>query len=477
MGVQVPRVWSAPPAVSSLGSVAVELAARAGLVLDPWQVFVLERGLGVREDGKFAAFEVGLNVARQNGKGGILEALELLWIFELGERLVIHSAHEFSTATVAMDRMEELLEEGGFTSELVDRGGVSRSHGSEGFKFKGRRRLWYRTRTKGGGRGFTCGKLVLDEAMVLPDRMIGALLPTMSALPNPQVVYAGSAVDQEVHDEGVVFARVRERGRRGDDPGLAYFEWSAPFEHPDEVPDEAFTDAGVWAQANPALGIRIREEHIEAERRSMDFRTFAAERLGVGDWPASDPEAERVIRLDVWDGLADRDSQPLDPVCFAFDVTPTRSRASIGVAGKRDDERLHVEVVENAVGAGWLVSRLVELDRNHQPECIVCDGAGPAASLVPELEAAGLRIVKLGATAYAEACGVLYDRVQDDRLRHLGQRELREALKGATTRPLGERWAWSRKSSRVDITPLVSCTLAASAAAELEVGPALVAFG
>jgi hypothetical protein len=34
------------------------------------------------------------------------------------------------------------------------------------------------------------------------------------------------------------------------------------------------------------------------------------------------------------------------------------------------------------------------------------------------------------------------------------------AIRGATTRPLGDAWAWSRKNSDVDITPLVSCTLA-----------------
>jgi phage terminase large subunit-like protein len=71
-------------AVSSRGREAVELAASAGLVLDEWQAFVLERALGVRENGKWAAFEVGLVVPRQNGKGGLLEARELAGLFVLG---------------------------------------------------------------------------------------------------------------------------------------------------------------------------------------------------------------------------------------------------------------------------------------------------------------------------------------------------------------------------------------------------------
>jgi hypothetical protein len=41
--------------------------------------------------GKWAAFEAGLEVARQNGKGGVYEARELAGLFLLGERLLVHS--------------------------------------------------------------------------------------------------------------------------------------------------------------------------------------------------------------------------------------------------------------------------------------------------------------------------------------------------------------------------------------------------
>jgi hypothetical protein len=45
-------------------------------------------------------------------------------------------------------------------------------------------------------------------------------------------------------------------------------------------------------------------------------------------------------------------------------------------------------------------------------------------------------------------------------LRHLGTPELDAAVAGAITRPLGDAWAWSRKSSSVDISPLVASTMA-----------------
>jgi hypothetical protein len=468
-GVQVPRLWSVPPAVSSRGGEAVEFAASVGLVLDPWQAFVLEQGLGVDESGKWSAFEIGLCVPRQNGKGGVIEALELAGLFLFGERLIIHSAHEFATASEAFLRMESLFEESDVLSSALKGGtrGIKRSHGEEGFTLTGGRRLRYKTRTKGGGRGFTGDRVILDEAMILPEKTIGALLPTMSARENPQVVYAGSAVDRLVHDEGIAFARVRERGLSGEDGSLAYFEWSAPCEDedghglpPEEVALRFAEDEGAIAQATPALGIRIGLEHIGHERRSMAARTFGTERLGAGDWPSTDETAQSVIDMDEWGQLQDAGSITVGQVWFAFDVTPDRSAAAIAVAGRRGDVLPHVEVVESRRGTGWVVQRLAELNTRYSPGAVLCAGSGITGSLVHELEQVGVPVVTLNATEYAQACASLVDAVSEDGLRHLGQKPLDDALKGAAKRDLGDAWAWSRKSSAVNIAPLVAATLA-----------------
>jgi hypothetical protein len=299
--------------------------------------------------------------------------------------------------------------------------------------------------------------VVLDEAMAIPEAMHGALLPTLSARPNPQVWYTGSAVDQEEMENGVVFARVRERAVKGEDPSLAYFGWSPPFEHPNEVTEAHAADPETWAQANPGLGIRITEEHIAREQRSMDPRTFAVERLGVGDWPSGDGA---VLSVKLWLTLTDAQSAPVDPVCFCFDVTPDRSGAAIGVAGRRDDGLSHVEIVDHHRGTGWVVGRLEELRDEHQPAAILYDNKSPAASLVPELEELGVEVTPVNASELAQACGVFTDAVEQRTLRHLGTNELVTALRGASTRPLGDAWAWSRKASSVDISPLVTATIA-----------------
>jgi hypothetical protein len=299
--------------------------------------------------------------------------------------------------------------------------------------------------------------------MILPESAHGALLPTLSARPNPQVWYTGSAVDQQIHEDGVVLARVRERGLKGDDPSLAYFEWSASAPEDkevftaDHVDDEFVEDRERWTEANPALGIRISEEHIEHELRSMDMRTFAVERLGIGDWPLTD---RRSLALEGWDELIDPNSVLMDPICLALDATPSRTSASISAAGKNKEGFAHVEVIDNHRGMGWLVKRATELWKNQRPLKLMVDGASPAASLVPELEDAGIKVEIVNAREHANACGLIFDLVEQGKLRHLGSKEMKDALKGAATRPLGDAWAWSRKSSNVDISPLVASTLA-----------------
>jgi len=457
-----PRVESVPTsAVSSAGAEAVELARMAGLELDPWQELVLEHALGERGDGSWAAARVGVNVPRQNGKGALLEARELAGLFLLGEELLIHSAHQFDTSLEAFHRLLARIEATPEFSRLVKR--VSRTHGDEGITLTDGRRVRFRTRTGGGGRGFSCDCLIVDEAMYIPDKAHAALLPTLSARRNPQVWYTGSAVDQLIHADGLVWARVREAGVAGTDDRLAYFEWSVDGggTGPGDMDPDVLADWEAVEAANPAFGVRITREWVATERAGMDDRSFAVERLGVGDWPATSRDAGSVIPLGVWRGLVDHGSRIDGPVVFAFDVSPDRSSAAVCAAGRRADGLVHVEVVERGAGTGWVAPRLGELVRRHDAEAVLCDKASAAWSLEPECREHGVSVVPVVAGEYAAACGVFFDLVDQAGLRHLGTGELDTAVRGAAKRPLVDAWAWSRKSSGVDITPLVGVTLAA----------------
>lgn len=400
-------------------------------------------------------------VSRQNGKGSILEARELAGLFLLGEKLIIHSAHLFDTSLEHFRRLKDLIEGTPEFSRRVK--AIKQSHGEEGIELTGGQRIRFRTRTKGGGRGFSGDLVVFDEAMVLPESAHSAILPTLSAqsvLGNPQVWYTGSAVDQWIHEHGVVFARVRERGLTGGDEGLAYFDWSAAgADNPQEAAELAH-DPIAWAEANPGLGIRISHEHIEREQRSMDPRSFAVERLGIGDWPRTDGFDTQVIAPETWAARRNLKSAVQDPVRLAFDVSPDRASAAIGIAGKNVKGKWHVEVVDRRRGTGWVVPELVRLLESHGISEPLCDGIGPAGSLVPQLEEKGIEVETLTGREHAEACGAFYDECAEGGLCHIGQESLDSAVKGASQRSLGDAWLWSRKSSATDITPLVACTIA-----------------
>lgn len=449
LGAQRPRLESRPSEVlSSSGQEAAELAASAGLILDPWQQHVLDVALSERADGSWSAFEVGLIVPRQNGKGSILEARELAGLFLFDERLILHSAHEFKTAAEAFLRIKSLV---GNTDDLRKKvKKIRTSHGDEGIELLTGARLRFVARSRGSGRGFSGDCVILDEAYNLGPEAMGALLPTLSAKPNPQIWYTSSApmaASQQLH-------AVRRRAIAGGSERLAFMEWSID---PDvDQPD----DPRSWAKANPSLGIRISEEFVRAEIDALPPTEFARERLGVPDFE-SEGEAPLFTLAD-WNRLADPSSEYGKRVVFSVAVAPDAAAASIALVGVRPDGMPHVELVDCRPGVEWVAARRRELDAMVRAKCWVRDPSGPAVELSGkfrdlkgrEATEAGTRLV----TAVGEG---KFRWVCDDRLvdRMVG------AVVGARRRDVGDGvWRWSRTGSEVDISPLEAMSLALWAA-------------
>jgi hypothetical protein len=467
-GYQRPRILTVPGTyLSSSGQEAAELAAVAGLTLDPWQQFVLDQGLAERPDGKWASWECCVNVPRQNGKGGIIEARQLAGLFLLGEKLILHSAHEFKTAMEAMRRIEELLVSSDELRPQVKR--VRRQGGEECIEMKNGARLRFIARSKGSGRGMTGDCNIMDEAMILGDDAMAALMFTMAAIPNPQLWYFGSS---GIGAPSQQLGRLRKRALAAlesgtPDPALAYFEWSIN-EHADECQPGCTEHDDVDApesvlKSNPAIGYRLTLEHTLNERLTIGAASFARERLGVGEYPSDESDTWSVIGEDAWRSLADAKSEPSNPVAFSIDMTPERSHAAIAVAGAWRGGT-HVEVVDHRPGTGWVVQRAKELHAKWKPRAWIVDAGGPAGSLISDLEdeetGLGVEVVQPKVREIAVACGQFYDAVTEQSLSHLDQAPLSSALAGAQKRSLGDSWAWARRGVGVDISPLVAVTLA-----------------
>ena len=454
-GRQEPPVLSRPSYVSTSGAEVAELAESAGLFLDPWQRFGLDVILAEREDGRWAAFETGCLVARQNGKGGIIEALGLAALFLFDERLSLYSAHQFKTAQEHFLRLMGLIENNPSLRKLCKK--PRTSHGEEGFERLNGARFRFVARSRQSARGFTGDRLIVDEAQELSRSAMGAILPTLSTRPDPQVNYFGTPPEETNDSEH--WESLRDRGRSGDDMTLAWLEWSS--QHPDDLD----SPEGLQ-EANPALGIRLTEEACARERASLDDEQYARERLTL--WGAG--SSQQVIDPDVWFSLEvklEEAKQARDrsrKVAFAVDVPPDRKSASIAVAADRRDGLRHVEVVETRSGTAWVVEELVRLVKEHSAE-LALDPSSPAGSLLTGLLEAGVEPQLISGREMTQACGQFYDMtmaedISERTLRHIGQPGLNRAVDAARKRQVQDAWAWHRRDSASNIAPLVAVTLA-----------------
>ncbi len=436
-GAQEPRVSSWPAYGSSAGQEAVGLASLAGLQLDTWQQFVLQHAMG-EWSGKWAAFEVCMIVPRQNGKGSVLEALELAALFLADDAapppLILHSAHEFKTSAEHFRRMRDLVERNDSLAAQVRI--IRTAAGAESIELHSGARLRFVTRTGGSGRGFSADLIVIDEAYNLAAESMAAVLPTLSARPNPQVWYTSSAGMQASEQ----LARLRERGLKGSDPSLAFFEWSA--EDGADLDDRA-----AWAQANPALGLRIPEEFVARERAALPDEQFGRERLGL--WAARDLDSA-AFPVDVWRQLADPTvERGGGRRVFAVATDPDREWSAVAVAWKRPDGLRQVEVADYRSGTDWVAGRVAELRRRW---------GGTVVADTPS-RALGLDAQELSQGAQYRAHNALADAVQARTVRHDADKALDVSVRACRWRPTGDTRKLDRKGT-ADISPLIAVALA-----------------
>lgn len=471
----VPRVGWVPSRSRSLGGDACAWWESHGGRLFEWQKLVIDAMLSLDESGRWSTSNDGLCVARQNGKGVVLQVVEGFCAFELGLPVVMHTAHEFPTSTEHQLRLMGFIQDSpALHSRVKEKGGYKTANGQESINLKSGARILFKARTNQGGRGYSGDLLVWDEAMKLPTATVAAQKPMLRASQSPmgqKTIYAGSAVDQESHEHGVPFALIRERGLE-QNPAVCFFEWSAPFDHPSEMTYEVLSDRSWWQVANPSMdeGL-ISADYMADEVDTMPARTVAVELANVGDWPRTDGLDESVISASEWDALLDEGSVLQPGFVLVFDVSPER-HTTVAAVGFNQAGKFHAEVHEHRQGTSWLPRRLAEMVENGVPSGVFCDGLGPSASLIKDCDEAGVSVDALSTADHTRACGRLVDLVAEDGLRHLGSQELRDAVLGAAQRPVGDAWAWSRKNSSVNIAPLVAVTLGVGAV-EMYGGPGI----
>lgn len=462
IGSQQPTFLWVPTYTSTAGMEVIDLARGAGLDLDPWQQLLIMHAFAEDSAWSWMCFEVAIVVSRQNGKGSVLEAIELAWLFLFGEKLVMHSAHLFETSREHFLRIIQLIRNNPDFDRRVHK--VKEGRGSEEIELVGGARLKFMTRKGGAGRGFSGSKIVIDECMYLDATMMAASLPTLATAHNAQVWYTGSAGFKT----STQLAYLRRRALTRSDPGLMYAEWS--LDDPDrteEDPEPDRSDPASHARTNPAMGIRISASYIAQEARSLggyQSVAFGTERLGIGDYPADGQQWE-TISEDQWTACLDTTAAlPADrpQVAFGLHADPTTGVGTIAAYGWTEGRRWGlIETVARHRGVDWMVDWLAGRKDAYRIVAVVLLGDGPVAGLTKRLRQARLPLHSPTAAQYTQGCMDLYtDIVERVAVRHLGQQSMDGAVAGARRIQSGRgAWTWDPHTV-VDQGPLIGATLA-----------------
>lgn len=454
---QPPRLHVAPRAADTYGDLAADFASDYGLKPDDWQQLILDDWLASAK-GRWTSLTCGLSVPRQNGKNGALEVRELFGMVGRGEK-ILHTAHQVKTAQKHFRRLKHFFgkkadDPGAKFPELNALVAELRNvNGQEAIFLKNGGSVEIVARSQGSGRGFTVDVIVCDEAQDMSDDDLEALLSTSSAGPlgDPQWIFTGTPPGPKANGE--VFTRIRREALESNPRRRCWHEWSCHAE-PGEAVD--LDDHDNWHRANPALGTRLLFDVVEGERGNLSDEGFGRERLGM--WAGALTQA--VIDAETWASVADTASMAIDKLALAVDVSPDRAVASVSLAGQRADGLWHIELDEQRAGVGWLLPWVLGRCERNAIRAVVIDGASPAASIVDDLKREGIKVTTTTSRDMAAACGQLYDGALEQWLRHTDQPQVNVALSVARKRPLGDAWAWNRKDTDSDITPLVSVTLA-----------------
>lgn len=494
-GCEAPRIYTPPlrelTPDTTLGFEVIAFAQDVlGINLHPWQKWLFIHALEVidKPDGSWMLRfrTVVILVGRQNGKTTMGAVLSLFFLYALQCGLVIGTAQDLEQAEDTWSMCVDMAQADEELSEQIAH--VWHTNGAKRLQLTGGRDYRVKASTRKAGRGKSADLVLLDELREHQTwDAYGALSKTGIARESSLLWCISNAGD----GSSVVLRHLRMQAHRllGDpdgivaamgesdikppeedaleDTALGIFEWSAD-------PRLDITDRKAWAQANPSLGYTITERAIRAACADDPEDVFKTECLCQWVTAAVTPP----FPAESWqDGIDDGSYiAPDSPLTFGVDVSEDRSRASIAVCGLRPDRSYHGELIAYRVGVGWLQGWFAERAHEYNGMRVALQVKGAPVSAFADILGAvdGVEIVPCQGADVAGWCGRLWDAVaacseetesDSTPIYHLTQPRLDLAANVAATRPLGDgAWAWDRKKSLEDISPLVALTMAFGAA-------------
>jgi hypothetical protein len=420
--------------------------------LMPHQRQIFATALQARPDGTPQFREVVVTVPRQSGKSHSMMTLMTLAAIRARARV-------WYTAQTRNDALDYFLNElaAAFQESSNPFSAVVKQRlttGMERLQFPGRSQIRLFAPTRKALHGKQADTVVLDEAWSLTEErgkeLRQGIMPTGNTRPRFQLWILSTAGTDSSGFLKPLVERLRTEAMDPDGE-TAYFEWSA--EADESAPDDVILQQ--VTAAHPALGWTtdpgVLAHNLAAMGRAEFLRAYG------NMWTSA---VDRIIPAAQWKAaLVEAPPPQAGPACLAVDVAPDRGQTAIGVAWHRDG-RLHAAVAAHDSGTDWAAAETARIARRLRATVVIDEGSA-AGTLIEPLRRAGVRVRTIGARDVARACGETYDELMGGRLTLTPDPALDVASAGAVKRTLADSWAWGRRASAADITPLCAITWAA----------------
>lgn len=443
----------------TLGTAAIKLYASTGQQLMIWQQRQIKAIMAVDTKKQWKHMNYCIGLSRRNGKGEVLAAREMYGLVVLKEK-ICHTAHRTTTSHDAFNRLYTLLKKAGYKEhtrkrkEMPERSFyASKQYGLEHIEIYGGGIIDFRTRTNNGGLGEGFDLLVIDEAQEYTTKQESALLYTVSASKNPQIIMVGTP--PTVISGGDVFVRIRDAVLNKRAPETGWAEWSVP----EMVEADKLNDPLLWKRYNPSYGQLLKERNIRNEL-SGDVLDFNIQRLGF--WCSFNQKSEiseadwNELKLEKFPELSDKRY-----IGIKYGVDGVN--VAMSIASKTKDGHIFVESIaceSIRAGNGWIFEYLY----NPKISKIAIDGASGQKLLSDQMKANGIKkspiLPKVGEIIAANA--MFEQALFSKDIVHMGQEPLKNVVTNCSKRLIGSQGGFGYKSlvDTYDISIMDSMILA-----------------
>lgn len=492
-GNMEPRIWTRPlrklTPETSLGFEVIDFArAILGIELRPWQQWLLKHALELMPDGSYRFRRVIVLVARQNGKTMLASVLACWWLLvdslRHPERVppvkfkIVGTAQNLDIAREPWAQVKMWCDPEPDTEEAEDlavpalQGNTAKVSDTNGKEYIQSKKLaQYEIRAAKNARGKPAARVLMDELREQQTWVAwNATSQTTKSFWSGQLWGISNAGDgtsvvlKAQRDAGI--AQIAEWDKyvedglqsaedyaNSHDVSIGLFEWSAP-------DGCALDDPDALCQANPSIGFGgMTVQSLASDAAGMTEAGFRTEVLC--QWVTAD--VDTYLDPEKWKRGSDAGSSIEDGgrIVLGIDTTADGSVTWVAAAGLRADGLPHVEVVTRRDGMMWVPNLLKRIRDTTGANEVAIQGRGcRAVDLIDPLAELGFQVDSIDGPRLGASTGQFRDRVREEKLRHLPQPAIDEAVSAGVARKLGDVEVWDRNNSMMDISGLIAETYA-----------------